>query len=204
MQIAMILALVTAGSLFVIALNTGTDISESQILRWIRVAGSISSVAALLVALQLLSENGKSIERQDRAYVLVKDALINYTDPGGPLARIELVNFGKTPAFELSGKGDCKVMKWPTSENVSLAEIEITKDTTALGPAVGKTSYIKCPDTLDVAGLAEGTSAIVVRGEYTYRDVFDKERTGSFTRMVGGSYGIDSNKMTQLGSDSAN
>ena len=205
MQISIIIALVGVASLFVIAMNTGTDRAawRGKIPVWLTAIGAMTSAVAMLIAIHLLQANGASAERQDRAYVLVKDALINYTEPGGPLARIELVNFGKTPAFELTGRGGCNTTKWPTSEKVSLADIENSKDTIALGPAVGKTFRIKCSETLDVPGLANGTSAIVVRGEYTYRDVFGKERIGSFTRMVGGSYGIDSNKMTELGSDTA-
>lgn len=205
MQIAIIIALVGAASLFAIALNTGADRGawRAKILVWLTLFGSMTSAVALLIVIHLLQATGDSVERQDRAYVLVKEALINYTEPYGPLARIELVNFGKTPAFELTGRGGCKVTNWPTSEKVNLADIEIDKDTIALGPAVDKTFRVKCSELQDVPSLSNGTSAIIVRGEYTYRDVFGKKRTGSFTRMVGGSYGINSNKMTELGSDTA-
>jgi hypothetical protein len=147
-------------------------------------------------------------ERQVRAYVFVHDASIGNVavpipPPGmvvnpqhrgfawlnkpdvGPIIKMNVKNFGQTPAYEVTHYHWARVREYPLTSELSnkRTSSEITK--LNIGPSSGTAKTITMPRLTadELAGLFDGTRAVYIYGEISYKDVFGAIRHTKYRMM---------------------
>ena len=154
--------------------------------------------AGMLIALACqISIARKSSHQELRAYVMGEmSSIINIADPldvaeedrtlaalkfpnNGPVAQMKIINAGKTPAYYVRHWGDMGFREYPLTG--PLAEVGRTgmPMPIVLGPQISSTKlYRNIPPLTQaqIAQLRNGTGAIYVHGEITYKDAYGKSR----------------------------
>lgn len=171
----------------------------------------------------------KTTRRQMRAFVYVNEgAVFNvahpvYPLPGykptgaeivspteGPFARLTIKNSGSTPAFRVAHWGGIHVAEFPLKSE--LPPIRLTKRAphSALPPDSVNTKWVRFPQPLtaqQIEGLRNGTVAIWVYGEITYRDAFRRKHVSRyrlFHNLGAGTIGISTDLTWAEGGNEAN
>jgi hypothetical protein len=145
---------------------------------------------------QAVELSDRTAERQLRAYMSPSGGTIQNFDLN-KLApdisvRIEFKNSGQTPAYDFSANGGATFANFPLSK--ILEKNEKAAGPTVIGP---QGEYIL---TVGISGMTQAQLdaiktreyAIFVHGVYSYRDAFNKTRTGKFRFFYGGAGGLRS------------
>jgi hypothetical protein len=183
------------------------------------VAGGISTQVENMK--KLMADQSNFWKRQMRPYVFVRSgSIINVADPPagyvkssnvqvdgslqnrerGPIAPITIQNFGHTPAHEVKHLTSVVVREiplrdipFPTVGGGANAEMVTVFD---LAPFTGNSTHTAAYErpltAAEIAGLKNGTMAVYVSGEITYKDTFGdchratyRFRHNTFTGTVG-------------------
>lgn len=148
--------------------------------------------AAAAIAFLQFSLARQSAERQDRAYVLLKDGQALDIAVGlRPSVRILFVNFGKTPAFDVTFNGQCLVLPYPSKLGRYMRVASDKFTPIVLGQGAEATAYRDCPNELTAkqyADLSSGKLAIYVHGAIEYQDIFKKPHLTQVRALWGGPY----------------
>jgi hypothetical protein len=145
-------------------------------------------------ASRTLAEN--TAKRQLRAYLVVRDAHLILHEDGAVEAKVELVNCGQTPAYDLRGAMICKFTVYPV-RNVQPIQDDLRKSAGTLGAGLG--NWILYPIGRHDKGNREHLLKRFVEiqglvyyahGIYTYRDIFNDPHWLKFQLIVGGPAGL--------------
>jgi hypothetical protein len=110
----------------------------------------------------------------------------------GPLARLTIKNTGSTPAYLVKHAANVCVAEYPLKSVLPALLSTDQAPSSALPPGGFNTKTVKIPNRLtdqQVAGLREGTMAIWVYGEITYRDAFRRDRLSQYRLFHNSSSG---------------
>lgn len=136
-------------------------------------------------------------ERQLRAYVLVDKCRIADLEVGKePTARVEIKNFGQTPAYDLTQTCLIRIEGFPLEKEWILkepADGEAAKS--ILGPQgvlITGSRYGALLSQMQIDALASGHYAMYVFGRIRYSDAFKQDRSTYYTLFSGGGVGVGS------------
>jgi hypothetical protein len=128
----------------------------------------------------------------------------------GPLAQLTIKNSGPTPAFKVAHLGGICISDYPLSGELPPL-IRVKNPPSSAIPPEGintKNVRIALPLTSDqIAGLRNGTMAIWVYGEITYRDAFRRKRVSQyrlFHNNASGAIGVSTDLTWAEGGNEAN
>jgi hypothetical protein len=128
----------------------------------------------------------------------------------GPLAQLTVKNSGSTPAFKVVHLGAICISEYPLRGD--LPPISRTKNppSSAIPPEGINTKSVRIVPPLtpaQVTGLRNGTMAIWVYGEITYRDAFRRKRTSRYRlyhNNMSGAIGVSTDLTWAEGGNEAN
>jgi hypothetical protein len=167
---------------------------------WMHELGNdpVATFTALLFAATLLlwwttralvKGSERTSERQLRAYLHVKRAGASRDSEGILWAKVEIHNFGQTPAYDvIQWIGIVGVSEGDTP-NITNATDDVKKAKGIMGPGSSTEFLIPTHDRLTPAkeaALRAGKATIYVFGEIAYRDVFDNPRMTKFKMFLSG------------------
>lgn len=124
-------------------------------------------------------------ERELRAYVCVESSSGTEAaeDRRWPTFKVEVKNFGKTPAFDVITWIGVGIQEYPLTSELPKPPDEEPQSKTILGPEC-KTTLIgifrRTPNAFEVEAINSGTGAIYVQGRIEYKDAFGKSRFTTF------------------------
>jgi hypothetical protein len=124
-------------------------------------------------------------ERELRAYVCVESSTGAEAaeDRRWPTFKIEVKNFGKTPAFDVVTWIGVGIQEYPLTSEFPEPPDEEPQSKTILGPEC-KTTLIgifrRTPNTSEIEAINSGMGAIYIQGRIEYKDAFDKSRFTTF------------------------
>jgi hypothetical protein len=130
-------------------------------------------------------------ERQLRAYVHNVSGIIRNVAAGQKTwIRIEIKNYGKTPAYNVTHTGQCTLALFPWTGCINPPTAQ---SVSVMGPGSNAFLVVESPVPLSedrLAGLKAGQIAIYFEGLITYKDTFDRPHTTRYRLLVGGSRGF--------------
>lgn len=145
------------------------------------------------IATATLGEMKETAERQLRAYVCVKSAMMKFRKPDVPEAQVHFTNCGQTPALKVRGWINTWLGEYPLKEPLPSAPETLRKGTETLAP--GRPSiFVTEPGRpvtqpwLSMLGTRKFT--MFVYGEIRYEDIFGKERSTKYRLIHGGIEGV--------------
>jgi len=160
---------------------------------WLAVITGILAIftgALWLATRKLVIDAKDTSKRQLRAYVNVLQGKVFYPhDPARRTFRIDIKNFGQTPAHTLSVVHKCVIREFPLDKSKPL---EVTESEhgyfSVLAPTCIYRQDIAAPVNAEWAEtkLMKGTAAIYCYGEIKYRDAFNNDQTTKFRYMCRG------------------
>jgi hypothetical protein len=128
----------------------------------------------------------------------------------GPLAQLTIKNSGSTPAFRVVHLGGICISDYPLRGELPQLMRVKNPPSSAIPPEGINTKSVRIVPPLtpdEVAGLRNGTKAIWVYGEITYRDAFRKKRTSRyrlFHNSSSGAIGVSTDLTWAEGGNEAN
>jgi hypothetical protein len=143
-----------------------------------------STIGLWIATILTLRHSRETAERQLRAYVLPSGAeILNMVVGSTPLARVEIKNFGQTPAYDLTHIHGFAFLNWPLDEELPPPKSPIQTSRTFLGPG-GTGTGVRPADRIFSAGANDDvinrTMAFYVYGEIIYKDAFGRRRTTQY------------------------
>jgi hypothetical protein len=135
-------------------------------------------------------------KRQLRAYIVVRNAHLILHEDGAVEAKMELVNCGQTPAYELRGGVICGFAVYPI-RNVKPFDDEMRQSVSTIGAGLG--SWVLYPQWRHDKENREyllrkldggGSFVYCARGYYVYRDTFNDPHWLKFQLIIGGPAGV--------------
>jgi hypothetical protein len=163
-------------------------------------------------------EVADSSERQLRAYVVCDNGTIfnvanpvavflgqifnppseaEITNPAfGPGYKLQIKNAGQTPAYEVRHWSNILFKEFPLKSDLPARDPTITPTACVLGPGISSTKFnylIKPLTAQQVSDLRDGTGAVYVYGDITYRDTFGRSWDTHYRLMhhaTGGAIGV--------------
>lgn len=155
---------------------------------------ALTAVAAY-AALRTVHTMRDTAKRELRAYVNYDTGRISGTlgiEGETSLVRIQIKNFGQTPAYRLRARNAVARLPWPPEEESFILPDE-PNSFGVLGPTHHFTMVRRLPDPAFPIGTLEllrrGEVAIFVYGEIEYEDAFGNPHTTTFRVMHGGPIG---------------
>jgi hypothetical protein len=133
-------------------------------------------------------------KRQLRAYMTVKGARLILHNDGTVEPKVELVNCGQTPAYDIAGAYTCRFTTYPCADagrpaegtpmSVSIVGAGLSYHILGLIHPSGGDSRGFVVNALSVPDLV-----FFMKGYYTYRDIFSESHFIEFQMVVGGTSG---------------
>lgn len=155
---------------------------------------------------RLVKGSEKTAERQLRAYMNNVSTIIRNVEVGKvPEVRVEIKNWGHTPAYRVRHTGSYTLAIFPWSGTVRPPSY---RSESTVGPGSNAFMLLK-GHTLaaeHVAGLNDGSLAIYIEGSIIYNDAFDHDRFTNYRFWVGGDRGFppDQAMFTDIRGNDAN
>jgi hypothetical protein len=158
------------------------------------------------VARDAVKLSDKTAERQLRAYVNNVSTIIRNVEVGKvPEVRVEIKNWGQTPAYRVRHIGSYTLAVFPWSGVTSPPPYQ---SESIIGPGSNAFMLLKghALAAEHVAGLNDGSLAIYIEGSITYKDAFDHDRFTNYRFWVGGDRGFppDQAMFTDIRGNDAN
>lgn len=145
--------------------------------------------ALWLATRKLVIDAKDTSKRQLRAYVNILQGKVFYPlEPANRTFRIDIKNFGQTPAHEVSIVYKCIIREFPLTKPLEDITDEEHKFFSVMGPTCIYTRDILALGNAEwgESKLADGTAAIYCFGEVRYRDTFNDNRITEFRYMCQG------------------
>ncbi len=142
---------------------------------------------------RIISQMNETTERQLRAYICVSTALLKFQSPDVPEVQVHLKNFGRTPAYDVSGWIHMWIEAYPLSVALPEPAVAFPKSNEIMGPnCIRIFVNAKNPpiptQSLPLLGTAKGT--IFAYGEVRYKDAFGVDRYTKYRLIYGGREGV--------------
>lgn len=174
---------------------------------------------------ELVQKSGDTAQRQLRAYVFVESVtILNVANPiviegnppikptgaavgypkDGPLAILTIKNTGQTPAYVVIHWGQMLFREFPLTGNLPGKQEGFFMTKSSIAPGGITNKNVRLPHPLseeEITRLRNGTGAIYVFGDISYKDAFGVDRITNFRFMHGtmtGAIGV-STDMTICG-----
>jgi len=152
---------------------------------------AIFTGALWLATRKLVIDTKDTSKRQLRAYVnVLQGKVFNPYDPPNRIFRIDIKNFGQTPAHDVSIVYQCIIREFPLDKTKPLNEITNLEHGfySVLAPSCIYRQDILAPVNAEwvETKLADGTAAIYCFGEVKYRDAFNDNHITTFRYMCRG------------------
>jgi hypothetical protein len=130
-------------------------------------------------------------QQQLRAYINNVSAVISNVGAGKSVeVRVEIKNFGQTPAYNVRHYSQLTLAHFPWTESaMNFAPLS----TSTMGPGANSFNLVKSSQMLNeelLIGLLTGRCAYYVEGRVTYVDAFGNERFTNYRLWVGGDRGF--------------
>ena len=151
---------------------------------------------AVRTADKALALQEATAKRQLRAYMVVRDAHLILHEDGAVEAKVELVNCGQTPAYDLRGAMICKFTVYPVRDMQPMQD-DLRKSAGTLGAGLG--NWLLYPvgrhdkgNREHLLGRFNEVKGLVyyAHGHYAYRDTFNDPHWLKFQLIVGGPAGL--------------
>ena len=150
-----------------------------------------NAVKTAELAYQLQDTTAK---RQLRAYLTVRVAKLILHNDGTVEPKVELINCGQTPAYDIAGAHTCRFTAYP------LPDVGRPKEGTRMSVSIvgAGLSYHILGNIQTSGGDSRGfvvnaltvpDLAFFMKGYYTYRDIFNESHFIEFKMIVGGESG---------------
>jgi hypothetical protein len=171
----------------------------------------LSTVALWLSTRKLVKTSEITAQRQLRAYISVEKAEIMSALPTGQIAQpgmiisahhrpasiIRFRNFGQTPARNVTFKNfGIGIVAWPFDATKLPVSNVAGGSRASIAPTAPRDKYDIPHEDLplltieDIAGLQNGSLAIVVHGEVHYADIFKNGWVTKYRYFIGGPVGL--------------
>lgn len=138
-----------------------------------------------------LSHLSDTAERQLRAYINNVSATVSNVGAGQFVeVRVEIKNFGQTPAYNVRHHSQLTLAHFPWNES---AIDSVPLSTSTMGPGANAFNLVRSSQALTeelLIGLLTGRYACYVEGRVTYVDAFGRERFTNYRLWVGGDRGF--------------
>lgn len=140
---------------------------------------------------RLVGSAEDTAQRQLRAYINISGGrVLNIDDPQNRIFRLDIKNFGQTPAYEVSTVFKCIVREYPLDKNKPLDPVtdEEHKIFSVMGPTCEYRRDMIAPYNGEWVEpkIKDGSTAIYGFGEIRYRDAFGIQRVTEFRYMCQG------------------
>lgn len=163
------------------------------------VAESAKAASAMGALAQTSSDTA---ERQLRAYVMVSEAaVIDLTLGAEPKVHIKIKNSGQTPAYDIQQWIMIAGGRYPLAQKPPERDQQIPLAAFPLAP----NGYLEIRHGLGrqltrdlYNGMANGSAAIYIVGQISYKDVFGIRRVTNYRMICGGPTGIGSVALTDI------
>ena len=159
---------------------------------WIAGFALLAAAAAASAGLWTVWVMRNSAERQLRAYVVLHDASVSFTDNNFALVQVRMRNTGQTPARDFTAMASVVVVPFPPPAAVfrHRERPEWRKPSVStLGGQGSTTIPLPSPEPVPIAikeGIRSGEIALYAFGKVTYKDVFGRSQATEFRVMCGG------------------